>query len=63
MPTCKPKSPPDDPEQSRRFIDMAREVGADDDAGTENVFSQVVRKLGSTPKELHRPKGNPNKQG
>jgi hypothetical protein len=25
----KPKPPPDDPEQSRRFIGIAREIGAD----------------------------------
>jgi hypothetical protein len=25
----KPKPPPDDPEESKRFIDMAREVGAE----------------------------------
>jgi len=56
----KPDPPQDDPEQSRRFIDMAREVGADDDATGADVFDGVVRKLGATPKES-RPKSKPKK--
>jgi len=35
------KPPPDDPEQSRRFIDMAREVEADGGEGSENVFAET----------------------
>lgn len=61
MPTRKP-SAPDDPEQSRRFIDMAREVGADEDVGSEGVFGQVVRKLGATPKDSLRAKAKPTKK-
>ena len=63
MPARKPPPPYDDPEQSRRFIDMAREVGADDEAGREDVFSEVVRKLGTTPKEQPSKKGKPPKAG
>jgi hypothetical protein len=39
----KPKSPPDDPEQSKRFIEMAREVGADaSKEAFERAFKEVV---------------------
>jgi hypothetical protein len=34
--------PPDDPEQSKRFIEIAREMGAD---GTEEEFDKAFRKL------------------
>lgn len=38
----KPK-PPDDPEQSKRFIDMAREVGAEQPSpDLERVFRKVA---------------------
>jgi hypothetical protein len=56
MSTKKPDPPPDDPEQYQRFIDMAREVEADDDA-TVAVFDGVVRKLGATPKAARLKKG------
>jgi hypothetical protein len=40
----KPKPPPDDPEQFKRFIDMAREVGADTDPETlGRIFDKVAR--------------------
>jgi hypothetical protein len=40
----KPKPPPDDPEQFKRFTDMAREVGADTDPETlGRVFDKVAR--------------------
>jgi hypothetical protein len=40
----KPKSPPDDPEQSKRFIDMARAVEADESKDAlERAFSKVVQ--------------------
>jgi hypothetical protein len=46
--TRKPK--PDDPEQSKRFIETAREIGADESKeGAERAFRKVV-----TPKP--RPK-------
>jgi len=39
----KPKPPPDNPEQFKRFIDMAREVGADTDPETlGRVFDKVA---------------------
>jgi hypothetical protein len=56
MQARKPAPPHDDPEQSRRFIEVARQVGADENAGTEDVFARVVRKLGATPKEPSRTK-------
>jgi hypothetical protein len=42
----KPALPPDDPEQSKRFIDMAREVEAE---GTEEEFFKAFRKIASRP--------------
>ena len=38
----KPKPPPDDPEQSKRFIDMAREIGAD---ATKEEFERAFKKV------------------
>jgi hypothetical protein len=39
----KPKPPPDDPAQSKRFIDMAREVEADERKDAlERAFEKVV---------------------
>lgn len=48
--------PPDDPAQSRRFIEMAKEVGADE-APEADMFQRVVRRLGDTPKEPRQTKG------
>jgi hypothetical protein len=40
----KPKPKPDNPEEFKRFIDMAREVGADTDPETlGRVFDKVAR--------------------
>jgi hypothetical protein len=55
MPTRKPPpiDPPpnaDDPAQSRRFIDMAREVEADETPGaTDRAFDKVLK----SPKAKH----------
>ena len=49
----KPTPPPDDPEQSKRFIDTAREVGAE---GTEEDFIKAFRKVASRPSQ--RPKSD-----
>jgi hypothetical protein len=38
----KPAPPPDDPEQSKRFIDMARAVEAE---GTDEEFSRAFKKI------------------
>lgn len=43
----KPKPSPDDPEQSKRFIDMAREVGAEE---PNPDFERVFRKVAEQPK-------------
>jgi hypothetical protein len=41
----KPKPVPDDPEQSKRFIEAAREIGTNESPGAfERVFKRVVRK-------------------
>jgi hypothetical protein len=46
----KPSPPPDDPEQSKRFIDAARAAGTDDDPEAfERVFEKVVRRKPATP--------------
>ena len=47
----KRKPPPDDPEESKRFIDMAREVGAEKPSPD---FERVFRKV------AEQPKGSPN---
>jgi hypothetical protein len=40
----KPKLSPDNPEQSKRFIDMAREVEADESPDAmDRAFKKVVR--------------------
>jgi hypothetical protein len=48
----KPSLPPDDPEQSKRFIDMAREVEAE---GTEEDFIKAFRKVTSRPPRRLKP--------
>ena len=54
----KPKPTPDDPAESKRFIDMAREIGADEsDKGREafeHAFGRVAKPRVPTP--LPRPK-------
>jgi len=52
----------DDPVQSQRFIDMARQVGADEKLGSVEIFEDVVRRLGASPKEPHRAKARPSKK-
>ncbi len=43
----KPKPPPDDPTQSQRFIDMAREVEADEDP---EAFKRAFEKVTFKPR-------------
>jgi hypothetical protein len=47
--TRKPKPPPDDPAQSKRFIDMARAVGAEKPSPN---FERVFRKVAERPKSV-----------
>jgi hypothetical protein len=47
----KPAPPPDDPEQSKRFIDMAREVEAE---GTEEDFVKAFRNVASRPPQRQK---------
>jgi hypothetical protein len=45
------KRKPDDPEQSKRFIDAAKEAGADEsEVGADKAFKKVTAKRPS-PKE------------
>jgi hypothetical protein len=56
MPRHAPQPPPkaDDPEQSKRFIDMAREVEADEDPeAMERAFGRVVKPRNVTPSGSH----------
>jgi hypothetical protein len=49
----KPKPTPDDPEQSKRFIDMAREIGADATKGEfERAFKKVAKRKSHTKNEI-----------
>jgi hypothetical protein len=48
----KPVPPPDDPEQPKRFIDLARDVQAD---GTEEDFIKAFRKVTSQPPRRLKP--------
>jgi hypothetical protein len=49
----KPKPKPDDPAESKRFIALAREIGADErPEAFERVFKKVVRK--PTGKTTHK---------
>lgn len=50
----KPKPPPDDPEQSKRFIEAAREIGTDE---SPEAFERVFRKVITAS----RPQGNAGK--
>jgi hypothetical protein len=43
----KPAPKPDDPEQSKRFIEAAREAGADE---TEEGADRAFRKIAAKPK-------------
>jgi len=49
----KPTPPPDDPEQSKRFIEIAREVDA---GGTQEEFDQAFRKIASRSPQRSKPK-------
>src|SRR5438045_6708829 len=41
----KPKPRPDDPAESKRFIDMAREVGADESEEGREAFERAFKKI------------------
>jgi hypothetical protein len=47
----KPKPQPDDPAGSKRFIDMAREIGADEGQCGRDAFERTFRKVASRPKK------------
>jgi hypothetical protein len=48
----KPNPPPDDPKQSKRFIEIAREVGAD---GTKEEFERAFKKVASRREKPKKP--------
>ena len=58
----KPELKPDDPEQSKRFIEIAEEVGADDEEALERAFKEINSlpcgsgRRASPPKKPHRTK-------
>jgi hypothetical protein len=61
-PESDPELPPhmDDPEQSRRFIELARELECDDsDEAFERIFARVVRP--PVPGQPSPPKAAPRK--
>jgi hypothetical protein len=39
----KPAPKPDDPEQSKRFIETAEKVGADDEEALERAFKKITK--------------------
>jgi hypothetical protein len=41
----KPKPPQDDPAQSKRFIDMAREIGADETESGRKAFERAFDRI------------------
>lgn len=54
----KPKPRPDDPEQFKRFIDMAREVEADESPdAVDRALERVIRKRPQQP-DLQHPDAN-----
>jgi hypothetical protein len=55
----KPTPPPDNPEQSKRFIDMARRVEAE---GTEDDFVKAFRKIASRPPQRPKPDRSKDEQ-
>ncbi len=53
----KPKPPPDDPEQSKRFIEAAREIGTDESPEAfERVFAKVTRSAPTLSRKAHTAK-------
>jgi len=48
----KPEASQDDPEQSKRFIDTARELGVDE---SEGAFEEVFNKVVSPPRDSATP--------
>jgi hypothetical protein len=54
-----PKPKPDDPEQSKRFVEMAKKAGADAESP---IFDKVLRKVAATPRDKDdAPKLTPKK--
>jgi hypothetical protein len=51
----KPKPPPDDPEQSKRFIEAARALGTDE---TGEAFERAFEKVARPKRPLSGPKTN-----
>ena len=52
----KPKPQPDDPEQLKRFIDMAREVEADESEGAlDRAFEKVIKSPSPTLARKKKP--------
>lgn len=50
----RPKPKPDDPEQSKAFIDKAREIEADED---KSAADELMKRLASKKPEPHKKPG------
>jgi hypothetical protein len=50
MATRKVERKPDDPEQSKRFIETAKEVGADDAKALDHAFKKIASEKKERPK-------------
>jgi hypothetical protein len=55
MMTRKPAPPPDDAEQSKRFIDTAKEVEADDDKALERAFMKIKTNPPASTRSREKP--------
>jgi hypothetical protein len=51
----KPKPPPDDPAESKRFIDMARELGTDESDKGREAFERAFDKMATKKRPSGRP--------
>jgi hypothetical protein len=56
----KTNRPPDDPEQSKRFIDMAREIGAD---ATKDEFEKAFGKVARSKRPPAKPSARRSHRG
>ena len=58
----KPKPRHDDPAESKRFIDMAREIGADESEKGQKAFERTFEKVIRSKTPI-RPKERPTSKG
>lgn len=59
----KHKQPPDNPAQSKRFVDMAHEVEADEDPGSfERAFTKIIHAPATAAGASSEPSASPSKR-